>query len=258
MVVVHDERGGVREQGAFQELARLDYRAVERAAIDLGIVPEEPVPRVQVERARPLLRAVAVGPSKVLLDEGRLIHQIAGGKGLRRQAAADLDRGLDRRGPSPPHPLLARQLAARQAGETGQAAVRGEQPSGAVEGALAAAARAEQQGEKLLGGERGRSRPGEALPRPLVGRKVADAERRAQASRLARMQTVGSPVRSLILVAGIVLVAAAIAWPVVSRYFGRLPGDVVVRRPGFTFVFPIVTCLLLSLLVTFLLWLFRR
>lgn len=68
----------------------------------------------------------------------------------------------------------------------------------------------------------------------------------------------GSPVRTLLLVAGLVLVLMAIAWPLVSRYFGRLPGDVVVRRPGFTFVFPIVTCLLLSLLVTFLLWLFRR
>jgi hypothetical protein len=69
---------------------------------------------------------------------------------------------------------------------------------------------------------------------------------------------VGSSVRTLLLVAGLVLVLMAIAWPLVSRYFGRLPGDVVVRRPGFTFVFPIVTCLLLSLLVTFLLWLFRR
>jgi hypothetical protein len=69
---------------------------------------------------------------------------------------------------------------------------------------------------------------------------------------------VGSPIRALLAAVGIVLVLAAIAWPVVSRYFGRLPGDVVVRRPGFTFVFPIVTCLLLSLLVTFLLWLFRR
>jgi hypothetical protein len=67
-----------------------------------------------------------------------------------------------------------------------------------------------------------------------------------------------SPVRTLLLVAGLVLELMAIAWPLVSRYFGRLPGDVVVRRPGFTFVFPIVTCLLLSLLVTFLLWLFRR
>jgi hypothetical protein len=69
---------------------------------------------------------------------------------------------------------------------------------------------------------------------------------------------VGSPIRTLLLVGGLVLVLMAIAWPLVSRYFGRLPGDVIVRRPGFTFVFPIVTCLLLSLLVTFLLWLFRR
>jgi hypothetical protein len=69
---------------------------------------------------------------------------------------------------------------------------------------------------------------------------------------------VGSPLRSLILVVGLILVAAAVAWPIVSRYFGRLPGDVMVRRPGFTFVFPIVTCLLLSLLLTLLLWIFRR
>ncbi len=62
----------------------------------------------------------------------------------------------------------------------------------------------------------------------------------------------------MILVVGLVLVAAAAAWPIVLRYFGRLPGDVVVRRPGFTFAFPIVTCLLLSLLLTLLLWIFRR
>ena len=36
---------------------------------------------------------------------------------------------------------------------------------------------------------------------------------------------------------------------------GRLlPGDVVVSRPGFTFVFPIVTCVVLSVLLTLLFW----
>jgi hypothetical protein len=69
---------------------------------------------------------------------------------------------------------------------------------------------------------------------------------------------VGSPVRTLILVTGLVLVLAAALWPVVSKYFGRLPGDIVVRRPGFTFVFPIVTCLLLSLLLSFLFSIFRK
>jgi hypothetical protein len=69
---------------------------------------------------------------------------------------------------------------------------------------------------------------------------------------------VGSPVRTLILVTGLVLALAAALWPVVSKYFGRLPGDIVVRRPGFTFVFPIVTCLLLSLLLSLLFSIFRK
>ena len=64
--------------------------------------------------------------------------------------------------------------------------------------------------------------------------------------------------RNVILALGILLILAAIAWPVVTRYFGRLPGDIVVRRPGFTFVFPIVTCLVLSLLLSLLLWIFRK
>ncbi|HEY7112272.1 MAG TPA: DUF2905 domain-containing protein [Thermoanaerobaculia bacterium] len=64
--------------------------------------------------------------------------------------------------------------------------------------------------------------------------------------------------RGLLIAAGLLLVAAGLLWPVVSRYAGRLPGDLVVRRPGFTFVFPIVTCLVASLLLTLLLCLFRR
>ncbi len=40
--------------------------------------------------------------------------------------------------------------------------------------------------------------------------------------------------------------------------FGRLPGDVVVRRGSFTFYFPIVTSILLSVLLTLVLMLLRR
>jgi len=67
-----------------------------------------------------------------------------------------------------------------------------------------------------------------------------------------------SPLRGLLLGIGILFVAAAVLWPLVSRYVGRLPGDVVVRRGNFTFAFPIVTCLILSLVVSLLLWLVRR
>jgi Protein of unknown function (DUF2905) len=68
----------------------------------------------------------------------------------------------------------------------------------------------------------------------------------------------GSPVRGLLIAAGIVLICAGLAWPVLSRYLGRLPGDIRVERPGFTFVFPIVTCIVLSLILTLILWLFRK
>lgn len=57
---------------------------------------------------------------------------------------------------------------------------------------------------------------------------------------------------------GVLFLAAGLLWPFLSRYVGRLPGEIVVRRPGLTFVFPIVTCLVLSLLLTLLLWIFRR
>jgi hypothetical protein len=67
-----------------------------------------------------------------------------------------------------------------------------------------------------------------------------------------------SPVRTLLLAAGAILFVLGLLWPIVSRYFGRLPGDVVVRRETWTFAFPIVTCLVLSLVFSLILWLFRR
>jgi hypothetical protein len=64
--------------------------------------------------------------------------------------------------------------------------------------------------------------------------------------------------RTLIIV-GLIIVALGIAWPWLGRLgLGRLPGDIVIRRDGFTFYAPIVTGLLLSLVVTLILWLLRR
>lgn len=69
---------------------------------------------------------------------------------------------------------------------------------------------------------------------------------------------VQTPFRSLLIAGGIVLLLAGLTWPWLSRWLGRLPGDVVVRRENFTFVFPIVTCLVVSVVLTLLLWLFGR
>jgi hypothetical protein len=66
-------------------------------------------------------------------------------------------------------------------------------------------------------------------------------------------------VARLLIALGVVLVVAGLLWPLLSRLgLGRLPGDIVVRREGFTFYFPLVTSLLLSGLLTLVLWLFRR
>jgi hypothetical protein len=41
-------------------------------------------------------------------------------------------------------------------------------------------------------------------------------------------------------------------------FLGRLPGDISIRRPGLSVYFPITTCILLSIILTLLMWLFRR
>lgn len=67
-----------------------------------------------------------------------------------------------------------------------------------------------------------------------------------------------SPIRTMLIVLGAALLAVGIAWPLLSRYVGRLPGDIVIRKEGWTVAFPIVTCLILSAVLSLLLWLFRR
>jgi hypothetical protein len=63
----------------------------------------------------------------------------------------------------------------------------------------------------------------------------------------------------LLLVLGGLLVLAGLLWPWLSRLpFGRLPGDVVIDRPGFRFFAPFTTMIVLSIVVSVLLWLFRK
>lgn len=64
--------------------------------------------------------------------------------------------------------------------------------------------------------------------------------------------------RVLILI-GIAIVLIGLLWPWLSKLgLGRLPGDIVVQRQGFSFYFPIVTCLIVSLVASLLFWVFRR
>jgi len=63
-----------------------------------------------------------------------------------------------------------------------------------------------------------------------------------------------------LVIAGLLLAAVgALLWSGFGKgWFGRLPGDVNYSKGDFSFHFPIVTCLILSAILTLLLWLFRK
>ena len=64
--------------------------------------------------------------------------------------------------------------------------------------------------------------------------------------------------RALIVI-GAVLVVAGLAWPWLSRLgLGRLPGDIRIETESGGFYFPIVTCIVISVVLSLVLWFLRR
>lgn len=62
-----------------------------------------------------------------------------------------------------------------------------------------------------------------------------------------------------LVITGALLVLAGLLWPWISRLpLGRLPGDIHIVQEDFSFHFPVVTSILVSLLLSLLLWIFRR
>ena len=64
--------------------------------------------------------------------------------------------------------------------------------------------------------------------------------------------------RTLIIL-GLVLLAAGVLWPFIGRLgLGRLPGDIAIERPGFSFYFPLMTSLIISVVLSVIFWLVKR
>ena len=64
--------------------------------------------------------------------------------------------------------------------------------------------------------------------------------------------------RWLILI-GFILIVAGLLWPWFSKWgLFRLPGDIVIERENFRFYFPITTMVVVSVVISLLLWLFRK
>jgi hypothetical protein len=63
----------------------------------------------------------------------------------------------------------------------------------------------------------------------------------------------------LLIGLGVLLLIVGMAWPLLARIgIGRLPGDIMFQRGGATFYFPLVTCIIASIVLSALLWLFNR
>ena len=63
----------------------------------------------------------------------------------------------------------------------------------------------------------------------------------------------------VLIVLGVVLLMAGLIWPWLSKLgFGRLPGDIRVDTDHGAFFFPIVTCLIISVVVSLVVWFIRR
>lgn len=58
---------------------------------------------------------------------------------------------------------------------------------------------------------------------------------------------------------GVLLILLGLIWPWLARMgVGHLPGDIYFERKGFSFYFPLVTSIVISLLLSLLFWLFRK
>lgn len=65
--------------------------------------------------------------------------------------------------------------------------------------------------------------------------------------------------RSLVII-GLVLVVAGLLISFSPRipFLGKLPGDIMIKKENFSFYFPLTTCIIISLVLSFIMWLFRR
>lgn len=63
----------------------------------------------------------------------------------------------------------------------------------------------------------------------------------------------------LLIVVGIIAVIVGILMLLnIKIPFGKLPGDIVIKKENFTFAFPIVTCIIASIVLSFVMWIISK
>lgn len=63
----------------------------------------------------------------------------------------------------------------------------------------------------------------------------------------------------LLIALGILFLVAGLLWPWLSKLpLGRLPGDIAIHREGFSFHFPLMTSIVVSIVLSLLFWFWRK
>ena len=63
----------------------------------------------------------------------------------------------------------------------------------------------------------------------------------------------------ILIIIGLILLAAGLLWPWIQKAgLGRLPGDIVIERENFRFYLPVTTMIIVSVVISLILWLLRK
>ncbi len=65
--------------------------------------------------------------------------------------------------------------------------------------------------------------------------------------------------QKILITIGIVLLVLGLLWPLLQKSgLGRLPGDIAVEKENFKFYFPLTTSIIISIVLSLIVWLFMR
>ena len=91
----------------------------------------------------------------------------------------------------------------------------------------------------------------------VISKKAAEHHKKASEHHTPHVQRMS--MSRLLIGLGLVILLIGIAWPWLSRLgLGRLPGDIVIERENFHFYFPLATSIIVSIILSSVLWLLNR
>ncbi|NRA46457.1 MAG: DUF2905 domain-containing protein [Oligoflexales bacterium] len=62
-----------------------------------------------------------------------------------------------------------------------------------------------------------------------------------------------------LIVGGVILISVGLLWPYLNKIgLFNLPGDIMIKKEGYTIHFPIVTCIVISMTISFIFWIIRN